>query len=378
MTTLPPALDAGVIDPRDAAPASVARLHAWLALQRHAAYAPARVKALLVRGGGPVAGLAALCAASPAQVLPPAAFAREREALAREGIRLVPFGSTAYPARIAELPDAATLLAVRGDPALLAGPFVAIVGARQATRLGRDFAFALARDLAACGIGIVSGLARGVDAAAHEGALAARGVTVAIQGCGPDQVYPAAHRALADEIALRGAIVSELPVGAPPVPHHFPLRNRLISALARAVVVVEARARSGSLVTARHAADQGREVMAVPGAIGAPTSEGPNQLLRAGAWPVLDASDVLAAIGLGPATAAERREVCGAERSHDAAWQAHPVVAALRDEPLSRDDLAARLGWSAQRVARELATLELDGAVAEERDGTLRVLELGK
>src|SRR4030095_2488474 len=152
------------------------------------------------------------------------------------------------------------------------------------------------------------------------------------------------------------------------------LRNGLISALARAVVVVEARAKSASLVTARHAADQGREVMAVPGAVGAPTSEGPNQLLRAGAWPVLDASDVLAAIGLGPATAAERREACGSEHAHDAAWRAHPIVAALRDEPSTRDELAARLGWSVARVAQELVVVELEGVVAEERDGRFRVV----
>ena len=376
--SLPPpsAHGVAVLDPHDAAPAARATLRAWLALQHRGAYEPARAKALLERGDGPAAALLALCGETPEQALGDAAFAREREALARGRVVLLPFGSALHPARLAGLVDAPPLLAVRGDPAALAGPFVAIVGARVATRHGCAFAEDLARDLASVGIGVVSGLARGIDAAAHRGALAARGVTVAIQGCGPDQVYPPEHRALADAIADRGAIVSELPVGAPPAKHHFPLRNRLIAALARAVVVVEARARSGSLVTARHAADQGREVMAVPGAVGAPSSEGPNQLLRAGAWPVLDASDVLAAIGLGPATAPERAAAARATpvaRPSAPGWSTHPVVRALRHEPQTRDELAAALGWSAQRLAQELVALELDGAVAEERDGRLHV-----
>jgi len=230
----------------------------------------------------------------------------------------------------------------------------------------------LARDLAACGVGVVSGLARGIDAAAHRGALAARGATVAMLGCGIDRSYPPEHEALADEIAEQGAVVSELPLGAPPAKHHFPLRNRLISALAHAVVVVEARAKSGSLGTARHAADQGREVLAVPGALDAATSEGPNRLLRAGAWPVLDAGDVLAAIGLGPASASERAALAPCEDA-PRETSADPIVAALREEPRTRDELVAALGWSAQRLAAALVALELDGAIVEERDGRLRV-----
>jgi len=376
------------LDPRDERPVARAALHAWLAFQLRAALHPETARSQLARAMGPVAALAAQTGETPEQVLGTRAFADVVAQLVRAGVRMVPFGSPAYPERIAALADAAPLLGVRGDPALLATPFVAIVGARAPTRLGLDLARSLARELAAHGIGIVSGLARGIDAAAHRGALEAGGVTVAILGCGPEQVYPAEHAQLAAEIAACGAVVSELPVGAPPAKHHFPLRNRLISALAHAVVVVEARARSGSLVTARHAANQGRDVLAVPGAVGAPTSEGPNQLLRDGAWPVLDASDVLAVLGFGPATPVERANRASRERSevrHRAASSAalqrpllDPATNALLDaihrDPATRDELAERLGLSPQGLARQLLPLELEGVVAEDRDGRLRVL----
>ena len=431
---------AEVVDPRDERPIARAALHAWLAFQACAALRPAAARALLLRTLDPIAALAALTGAAPAQVLDARALAACVAQLTKVGARLVPFGAAAYPARLAALVDAAPLLGVRGDPASLAIPFVAIVGARAPTRLGLDLARQLAHDLAEHGIGVVSGLARGIDAAAHRGALDAGGVTVAILGCGPEQVYPREHAKLAEEIAVRGAVLSELPVGAPPAKHHFPLRNRLISALARAVVVVEARARSGSLVTARHAADQGRDVLAFPGAVGAPTSEGPNQLLRAGAWPVLDVSDVLAALGIGPASAVERaslkaREATiranavatrGAEKhasgatglggaartepkangdhgsarsrigkpigssgsTPDVPIPPHPtdsqslipqtsdqrsLLASLRHDPATRDELAERMHLSPQALAQLLLPLELEGRVVEDRDGLLRV-----
>jgi DNA processing protein len=420
---------AELLDPRDERPAVRVALHAWLALQARAALRPAQARALLLRTRDPVAALAALCGVKPAQVLDARSFAAGLAQLENAGARLLPFGASAYPARLAVLPDAAPLLGVRGDPASLAIPFVAIVGARAPTRLGLDVARRLGRELAEHGIGVVSGLARGIDAAAHRGALDVGGVTVAILGCGPEQVYPREHAALADEIAVRGAVLSELPVGAPPAKHHFPLRNRLISALSRAVVVVEARARSGSLVTARHAADQGRDVLAVPGAVDAPTSEGPNQLLRAGAWPVLDVSDVLAALGIGPASAVERAALQsraatiendteaapeandpasgaavlgGAARSEPKASEAHQargrrgkpigrsgskpdlpipphttdqrtLLASLRHDPASRDELAARHRLAPQALAQQLLPLELEGRVVEDRDGLLRV-----
>ncbi len=213
--------------------------------------------------------------------------------LARIRARLLPFSSDAYPERLRRLVDAPPLLVVRGDPSVLRAPAVAIVGARAATHYGRTVARDLAATLARAGLVVVSGLAVGVDAAAHEGALEAGGLTVAFQACGPDRVYPAVHRRLADRIARAGAVVSELPPGTPPRSPHFPLRNRLISASSLAVVVVEARRRSGSLITARHAADQGVDVFAVPGPITAPTSQGPNRLIQDGAIPLLTPTDIL-------------------------------------------------------------------------------------
>ena len=186
----------------------------------------------------------------------------------------------------------------RAPLAALAAPCVAIVGPRAPTAYGRVVARALARALASAGLVVVSGLARGVDAEAHEGALDAGGRTIAFQACGPERVYPAEHRRLAARIAASGAVVSELPPGTPPRAPHFPLRNRLISGLSLAVVVVEAREQSGTLVTARHAAEQGVDVLAVPGPIDAPTSRGTNRLLRDGAKPLLDVRDVLDAIGI--------------------------------------------------------------------------------
>jgi DNA processing protein len=241
---------------------------------------------------------------------------------------------------------------------------VAVVGARAPSAYGRRVARELGGALARRGLVVVSGLARGIDAEAHEGALAAGGVTVAVQGRGPDDVYPRAHRELAARIARAGAVVSELPPGAPPRPAHFPLRNRLIAGLAACVVVVEARERSGSLSTARHALDQGSEVLAVPGPIHAPTSRGTNRLLVDGARPCLGIDEILVALGT-PARRPRRRPPPEA---------GSPLLAALEDEPATPDELARRLGRPPQTLARELLELELEGAVARDRDGCLRVV----
>jgi DNA processing protein len=245
---------------------------------------------------------------------------------------------------------------------------VAFVGARAASVAGLVVARRLARELASAGVVIVSGLARGIDAAAHEGALEAGGRTVAVQACGPERVYPAAHRGLARRIvAAAGAVVTELPPGTPPLPVHFPLRNRLISGLSLAVVVVEARERSGSLITARHALDQGIDVFAVPGSIDAPTCRGSNRLLRDGAWPLLEAKDVLEGIGWRGAPAAPTPPA-------PVASSLRPVLAALRRAPASRDDLARALGRPVEALAADLLALELDGRIAEDRDGRFRAV----
>lgn len=354
---------AGALDPAD--PACETELHAWLALQIALALAPLQAAAALrAAGGHPVLALGRVALPTPAPVAIRAAHA----ALCRCGARILPVTSAAYPWRIALLRDAPPVLAVRGDPALLGARAVAIVGARAATAYGRGVARRLGAELAQAGFVVVSGLARGIDAAAHEGALEAGGATVAVQACGPEQVYPPEHRALAERIAASGALVSELPPGVPPRPAHFPLRNRLISGLAEALVVVEARERSGSLHTVRHALDQGIDVLAVPGPVDAPTSVGPNRLLRDGATPALDASDVLAAL------AASTHPRAPAAPAVPLAPALEALLAVLRLEPASRDALSRHLGLAPEALAAPLLELELAGRIVEDRDGRLRAL----
>jgi len=374
--TDPTAMELEVLDPRSPSPTIRDALSRWLAVQRRLALHPAEAVArlrvdpdpdrLLESSRGPGCG-----ATAPAEAL---------RALVACGARLVPYPSPAYPGALRRLGDAAPVLAVRGDPAVLSEPCVALVGARAATAYGREMARRLAGDLARAGVVVVSGLARGIDATAHGAALDAGGRTVAFQACGPDRVYPAEHRRLADRIARDGAVVSELPPGTPPRKAHFPLRNRLISGLSRAVVVVEARARSGSLVTARHALDQGLEVLAVPGPVTAPTSEGTNALLRDGAAPALSAADVLAAAGLG--VLAEVSVPGGAEPTPDlpdpASGAAARIVAALLEAACTRDELGRRLSLAPPALAAALLPLELDGRVVEDRDGRLRALRVGR
>jgi DNA processing protein len=348
-----PALDA-----RDSRPH--AALRAWLALQEAFPLRPQQARLALERAGGDPERAAGF--------VPRRALDGRIEALARCAALAVPFGSPLYPPALAPLPDAPPLLFVQGEPGALAIPAIAIVGARAATPYGLGVARQVARAAAAAGVAVVSGLARGIDAAAHQGALDGGGATVAVQGCGPDRVYPPAHRRLAARIRERGALISELPPGAPPLRHHFPLRNRLISGLARLTLVVEARERSGSLVTAMHALDQGRDVAAVPGPVTAPTSAGANRLLRDGAFVVLEPADALLLLGVVVLPAAEP----------PAAAPAHPrarqLLDALRAGAATRDELEARIGEP--RAAWELALLELEleGWIGTGRDGRLHAL----
>jgi DNA processing protein len=232
----------------------------------------------------------------------------------------------------------------------------------------------LAAALAEAGAVVVSGLAAGIDAAAHQGALEAGGYTIAFQACGPDRVYPAMHRSLAGRIEKRGAVVSEFAPGTPALPHHFPLRNRLISGLATLVVVVEARVRSGSLVTARLAADQGRDVFAVPGPITSPVSEGPNRLLRDGAG-VADGPEVILEElrrdgHLPPQGRRPRSEAGRGEPSRER----NRILQSLHDQPATRDELGQRLACPPQALALELLELEMEGRIREDRDGRFRVV----
>jgi len=357
----------GILDPADTRPEAVAAFRSWLALQWELALAPVAAAELVRAEGGPAAALDASGAPRRAKKAPETATTLA--ILRRIGARGVPLDSAAYPARLARLSDPPALLLVRGDLEALGAPCVSIVGSRAATAYGLATAQSLAHDLARAGAVVVSGLALGIDAAAHRGALEAGGRTIAVLACGPDRTYPARHRDLAERIVRHGAIVSELPVGTQPLPPFFPLRNRLISGLASAVVIVEARERSGSLITARHAADQGVDVFAVPGPVSAPTSVGPNSLLRDGAGVALEAADVLAGMGL---EAAPERPAGGAEDAEaepGARTRSNPLLAELSRERATGDELSRRLGRKPDQLALDLLELELEGEIVRDRDG---------
>lgn len=269
----------------------------------------------------------------------------------------------AYPPLLAAIHDPPPVLWLRGDadPGLLSLPSVAIVGARACSGYGRAVARAVGRELAAAGLVVVSGMARGIDAEAHRGALEAGGLTVAVLGCGVDRDYPAAHAELARRICERGLVVSEYEAGVEPAPWRFPARNRIIAGLCSATVVVEARARSGALITADFALEDGREVMVVPGEITSALSEGTNALLRLGATPLTRAADVLETYGLAAVVEVE------AEPEGDAA----AVLEKLRATAASIDELARATGLSSGDVAAALIELELSGWVSE-ADGVYR------
>jgi len=278
--------------------------------------------------------------------------ARERVAALRD--RVLVLGDEAYPPLLREIADPPLTLHFRGDPSLLMRPAVAVVGSRRASPYGVNAASQLARQIAGMGIVIVSGGARGIDAAAHHAALEAGGATIAVLGTGIDVVYPKSNRRLFEHIQERGLILSELPPGAPPKPENFPMRNRLISGLARGTVIVEATGRSGSLITARMAAEQGRDVFAVPGSIFSAKSEGTHRLIQYGAKLVHDANDVLEEFPGGlrvTQTVAEEPEP-----------PLRDVLAALsKEEGNHVDVVAARVGRTPALVAELLLQLELEG-----------------
>jgi DNA processing protein len=289
-----------------------------------------------------------------------------RRELAASGFRFVARADADFPARVRSIHDPPVGLFVRGAAplGLLDSPCVAIVGARACSTYGTAVALAFARELAAAGVVVVSGLARGVDAAAHRGALDA-GVTVAVLGCGIDRDYPRAHANLAAQVAERGLILSEYPPGVEPAPWRFPARNRIVAGLAAATVVVEARERSGALITADLALEEGREVLAVPGEITSRLSHGTNALLRLGATPATCVDDVLAAVGVEPV----REPMARLEERLEA------VRVAVADVPVSVDELAARAGLEPGEAAAALAELELLGLVRES-DGRYREVGL--
>lgn len=269
---------------------------------------------------------------------------------------IITLADTAYPAALLEIPDPPCVLYVRGNPALLQNRGLAVVGSRNATPQGVQTAENFARTIAAKGIGIISGLALGIDAAAHRGALAASGETIAVIGTGADRLYPARNRELALAIAERGAIVSEFPLGTPAIASNFPRRNRIISGLSRGVLVVEAAPESGSLITARLAAEQGREVFAIPGSIHSVVARGCHKLIKQGAKLVETAQDILEELG----SYAEPVRSTAPPLANDE----NALLGALGHGPCGLDDLAERTGFAADYLLGELLTLELAGQIA--------------
>lgn len=272
-------------------------------------------------------------------------------------------GRPGYPALLKELHDPPPRLYLRGGPVDLLGlPAVAIVGARSCSAYGAQVARELGRELGAAGVVVVSGLARGVDGEAHRGALAAGGLTVAVLGCGIDRDYPRAHAQLAGRIVESGAIVSEYPPGVEPSPWRFPARNRIVAGLARATVVVEARERSGALITADFALELGREVFAVPGEITSALSAGTNDLVRQGATPLLTANDVLEALGLERSPPRVPDTLSAGART---------LLAPLSETARTLDELGRLTGLESAAMAAALTELELAGLVAA-ADGVYR------
>ena len=368
-------------------------LRAWLALLRVPGLGAARGRRLLAQFGepaalldaGPAAWRGAGLAEPQCQALAQPDWAgvdldlgwlEQSAASARR--TLITCRDPLYPPLLTEIAQAPLALFALGDPDLLRLPQLAVVGARSASAQGAENAQAFAAELARRGFTITSGLALGIDAAAHRGALAAEGYTVAVCGNGLDRVYPARNRELAHAIAARGLLVSEFPTGVPPLAEHFPRRNRIISGLALGTLVVEAALESGSLITARLAAEQGREVFAIPGSIHNPLARGCHALIRDGAKLVETVDDILAE--LAPQLPAARAAFASEPPAPTPAGNpADPdqqrVLRALGFETVALDHLVARLGLPVERILAALSTLELQGAVAAGPGGTFTRLQ---
>ncbi|ALC15518.1 DNA protecting protein DprA [Desulfuromonas soudanensis] len=289
-------------------------------------------------------------------------FVEAAERLRRLAVRIIPLGDeTRYPSLLRKIHDPPALLYLRGT--LPPGDALAVVGARRASPAGQRLTFELCRELASRGIAVVSGLARGIDTAAHQGALAGGGPTVGVLGCGIDRIYPPENADLFNRVAAEGAVISEYPPDTPPLPGHFPGRNRIISGLCRGVLVVEAALGSGSLITVDFALEQGREVFAVPGPVYAPASEGVNRLLKEGAHLVTEVGDILEVLWPAlPSAAARTREDAFA-----ATLSGKPLelYRNLEEIPLHIDDLARKSALTPMEVSAILLHLELQGGVEQ-------------
>ena len=369
-------------------------LHAWLRLVLTPRVGPGSARKLLAALGSPQAVFAADEATLAALV-----SKRERTALGKEpeGLDeqvdatlawlaqspqlangrmarcLLCLADPAYPPMLLQAADPPLLLFAQGRLDLLARPAVAVVGSRHPSPQGRDNAYAFAKALSQVGVTVVSGLALGVDGAAHEGALdGGLGSTIAVVGTGLDRVYPKAHQALAHRLAEQGLLLSEFALGTPPLTTNFPKRNRIVAALSRGTLVVEAAVQSGSLITARLAAEMGREVLAIPGSIHSPHARGCHALIKQGAKLVETAQDVMEELRLDVACARHPAEASdlfaqptdAALVSSGASDHADPVLAALGFDPVSQEALSARTGMGPAALGARLLELELLGEVA--------------
>jgi DNA processing protein len=348
----------------------------WLRLIRSQNVGPRTFRALVNHFGGARAALEALPAlarrggGTAPQIFPRDQAEQEMEAAQKLGVALIAVGEAGYPQRLQMIDDAPPLIAVRGHLPALAMPAVAVVGSRNASAAGMKLTQIFARGLSEAGFAVVSGLARGIDAAAHRASLG-KG-TIAVLAGGLDRIYPPEHSDLLDEIMPAGVALSEMPLGWEPRARDFPRRNRLISGLALGVVIVEAAKRSGSLITARLALEQGREVFAVPGSPLDPRAEGTNSLIKQGATPVTETADIVAVLEpiMGMTLTAREPEPADGERLPDvdpAADERARIVGLLSPAPVLIDDLV-RLAKTSPRVVR-LVLLELELAGRLERHG---------
>jgi len=340
-------------------------LEGWLTLCLTPGLGAATIRRLLETFGPPdevlrasggaltrVAGSEAASALMSGAATPAVMRALQWASLANHHV--ITFADSEYPRLLLEIPDPPPLLYAHGDPGLLKRPALAVVGSRNGTAQGLRNAETFARAFSAGGVTIISGLALGIDAAAHRGGLAGTGSTIAVLGTGIDVVYPRSNAPLCAEVASRGLLLSEYPVGTPAAGHNFPRRNRLISGLARGCLVVEAALGSGSLITARLAIDQGRDVFAIPGSIHSPLSKGCHSLIKQGAKLVESAEDVLAELGNEFLPAAARIETPRKDG----------LLTHMGFDPVDIDALCARAGLPAQAIAAELLRLELEGQVS--------------
>jgi DNA processing protein len=358
----------------------VADLADWLALHRAPGVGPRTFRRLLERYGSPRAVLETAAAEGAASGIEAPALdylrhpdwervERDLRWLEEAGGEVVPLDDPGYPPLLRQIADAPPLLYILGDAAVLCRPQLAMVGSRNPTPAGTDNARNFAYSLTLAGLTITSGLALGIDAASHLGALSAGGMTVAVAGTGVDVVYPSSHAKLAQDIASRGAIVSEFPLGTAPVPGNFPRRNRIIAGLCVGVLVVEAARHSGSLITARFAVEGGREVFAIPGSIHNPLARGCHALIRQGAKLVETARDIAEELEGFLAQAVTEIASCSGNDAADLPVECQELMKHLTFDPSPVDELVERSGLTAEAVSSMLLMLELQGHVSSMAGG---------